>query len=64
VAIAATPPLGANLLPPNHLRRGARFGGPELESWDSEQVLYRLLPVVERKVKEAPVDGHGQAVAA
>lgn len=49
---------------PNNLRRSARFGRPELEILDSEHVLDRLLPVVECKVKQAPVDGHEQAVAA
>jgi hypothetical protein len=56
--IASTPPLGANLLTLNNLRRGAGFGGPELESFDCEHVLDRLLPMVERKIKEAPMDGH------
>jgi len=62
--IASTPPLGANLLALNNLRRGAGFGGPELETLDREHVLDRLLPMVERKIKEAPVDGHEQFVAA
>src|SRR5258706_16078844 len=54
-SIASTPPLGANLLPPNSLRRRAGLGGPELESLDCEHVLDRLLPMVERKIKEATV---------
>ena len=48
----------------NNLRRDAGFGGPELEGFDCEHVLDRLLPMVERKIEEAPVDGHEQAVAA
>ena len=56
--IASTPPLGPNLLTLNNLRRGAGFGGPQLEILDCEHVLDRLLPMVERKIKEAPVDGH------
>jgi hypothetical protein len=62
--MALTPPLGAYLLTLNNLRRNAGFRGPQLEILDREHVLDWLLPMVERKVKEAPVDGHGQAVAA
>jgi hypothetical protein len=54
-SIASTPPLGANLLTPNSLRRGAGLGGPELGSLDCEHVFDRLLPTVERKIKEATV---------
>ncbi len=54
-SIALTPPLGANLLTPNSLRRGAGLGGPELESLDCEHVFDRLLPTVERNIKEATV---------
>jgi hypothetical protein len=55
LSIASTPPLGANLLTPNSLRRGAGLGGPELESLDCEHVFDRLLPMVERKIKDATV---------
>jgi len=54
-SIASSPPLGANLLTPNSLRRGAGLGGPELGSLDCEHVCDRLLPTVERKIKEATV---------
>ena len=54
-SIALTPPLGANLLTPNSLRRRAGLGGPELESLDCEHVFDRLLPMVERKIKETTV---------
>jgi hypothetical protein len=50
--IASTPPVGANLLTPNSLRRGAGIGGAELESLDCKHVFDRLLPMVERKIKE------------
>src|ERR1700733_10418236 len=51
-SIASTPPLGANLLTPNSLRRAR---GPELGSLDCEHVFDRLLPTVQRKIKEATV---------
>jgi hypothetical protein len=54
-SIASTPPLGANLLTPNSLRRGAWLGGPELGSLDCEHVFDRLLPTVEHKLKEPTV---------
>ena len=54
-SIASTPPLGANLLTPKSLRRGVVLGGPELESLDCEHVFDRLLPMVERKIKETTV---------
>jgi hypothetical protein len=54
-SLASTPPLGANLLTPNSLRRGAGLGGPKPESLDCEHVFDRLLPMLERKVKEATV---------
>ena len=38
-SIASTPPLGANLLTPNSLRRGAGHGGPELGSLDCQHVF-------------------------
>jgi len=67
-SIALTPPLGANLLTPNSLRRGAGLGGPELESLDCEHVFDRLLPMVERKIKETTVPlgwkkGHHHSMA-
>jgi hypothetical protein len=54
-SIASTPPLGANLLTPNSLRRGAGLGGRELGSLDCEHVFDRLLSRVERNIKEVAV---------
>jgi hypothetical protein len=45
----------ANLLAPNNLRRGARIEGPKPESLDFEHVFHRLLPILEREVKETTV---------
>src|ERR1700740_645264 len=54
-SIASTPPLGANLLTPNSLRRGAGLGGRQLGSLDCEHVFDRLLSRVERNIKEVSV---------
>ena len=54
-SLASTPPLRVNLLTPNSLRRGAGLAGPKPESLDCEHVFDRLLPILERKVKEATI---------
>src|SRR5580658_469612 len=48
---------------PEQPQTGRRVRGTRVESFDCEHVLDRLLPMVERKIKEAPVDGHEQAIA-
>src|SRR5260370_40259564 len=55
-----TPPLSANLLGLHNLTRSARLRGPELEIFDGEDTFDRLLPMVECKIKQAPVDRHEQ----
>jgi hypothetical protein len=48
----------------DNLRGGTRCGRPELETFHGKDTLDRLPPMVERKIKEAPVNGHKQTVTA
>ena len=62
--MSSTPPVGTNLLVLNNLAWSTGRRRPEFQIFDCEYALDGLRPIVERKIKEALVNWHEEALAA
>ena len=60
----STPPVGVDFFTVDHFGWKTGYWGPELQILDGKYTFNWLRPWVEREVKQSPVNGHEQAVAA